>query len=194
MPASRQLVCSALVTFALSACGGEPRSATKPPNVVHREPKGALGCASGMRDAAKRPTAGALVLDSGFIMAFWQAAREPNEVFKASGMRQRFWKAPVVLEAGASIRLSIPASHRHRAALAYADAARAITRVAQGDRRLDFVSCKADGVHATTGWPGGFIVAGPACRVPLTIRENAGRTRRVHISFGRSACDHDRHR
>jgi len=98
----------------------------------------------------------------------------------------------VVLAAGHTATLSVPAEFRKQVSLSYTKRSHdrerppawGALRVADGDHSVAFRACPDHETH----WIGGFVVAGAQC-VPLEITVD-GQTRRRNLAFGvpRHAC------
>ncbi|MDQ3934675.1 MAG: hypothetical protein M3340_08610 [Actinomycetota bacterium] len=94
-------------------------------------------------------------------------------------------KAGLVVEPGTEVVLSVDKRDRRKASLVYRPATRGAERVAEGDRSIRFKACFDD---EPTGWPGGFVLAGPRCvRIVLDIKGQSEPVRR-RLEFGRDSC------
>jgi hypothetical protein len=112
-------------------------------------------------------------------------AGDPRSEYRRRHDRDPGVKAGLVAEPGAAVVLSIDKRDRAKASLVYRPQTRGAVRVAEGDSSIRFESCFEDG---PTGWPGGFILAGPHCvRVVLAI-EGRDKPVRRRLAFGRGTC------
>jgi hypothetical protein len=118
--------------------------------------------------------------------------RTPDE-FRGRNAKYFPSKVLVVVENGAVATVTIPASARRYASLLYDEESFGMggrVRVDAGDHRVTFEACrKGESPFAVreTQFNGAFIVAGPRC-VPLRIRIDGARTRRLAFSFGAGHC------
>jgi hypothetical protein len=101
---------------------------------------------------------------------------------------RRLWdavsKVPVIVQPGTRFDLTVEPPDRGRASLSYRDATRSAKRVADGDPGVRFKACFSD---IRTGWPGGFVVAGPEC-VRIGIQVLGHKPVRRRVQFGRQSC------
>jgi hypothetical protein len=188
---SRVLIATAVVAVAaaviLGARGGSsspelPAGTETPPRTT------TVGCRAGEFPAASTFTDRDLVVGTAAIIGFKTAIAEPDASFRPRQGRDRLWKLPVVLRPSGRLMLSIPREAAQHVRLSYRPSTRGATKVSDGDRTLLFESCRS-GVSggANTGWPGGFIVDGPRCRVPVAVSVGGAPPGRYAISFG-SGC------
>jgi hypothetical protein len=128
------------------------------------------------------------------FVALRYAATQPSADFRRRGGHYQGLKVLAVVEAGATVTLTVPAAERRHLALLYDPAAWKEDnryRLGDGDTAVTFQSCPpeqtppgADG----TQFNGGFLVAGARCAT-LEVATPAWRTpRRVTVSFGAGRC------
>ena len=131
------------------------------------------------------------LLESGTLSAHQR--RQARAALRAAAPDARaVAETAVVLAAGSTATLSVPAAFRRRLSLSYTrqshDRERPPAwgglRVADGDHTVTFRACRDHETH----WIGGFVVAGAGC-LPLDITVD-GRTTRRHLAFGmpRRSC------
>jgi hypothetical protein len=128
------------------------------------------------------------------FVALRYAATQPAADFRRRGGSYQGLKVLAVVEAGATVTLTVPARERRHLSLLYNPAAWKETnryRIADGDTAVTFQSCPpeqtpfgADG----TQFNGGFLVDGPRCAT-LEVSTPEWRTpRRVTVSIGSGRC------
>jgi hypothetical protein len=91
----------------------------------------------------------------------------------------------VIVQPGTRFVLSVERGYRTRASLSYRNATRSAEHVKDGDPAVRFKACFSD---IRTGWPGGFVVAGPGC-VRIKIQLASHKPVRRTLRFGRHPCD-----
>lgn len=117
----------------------------------------------------------------------------PKE-FGRSEEGYRSTKALVAVRNGAAVTVTVPESHRTRAAMLYDRErfGRKRYELSDGHLTVSFLACSEGDGRTSGGWTqfnGGFALAGAQC-LPLEVRipGRAGRSRTV-LSFGAGRCD-----
>jgi hypothetical protein len=101
-------------------------------------------------------------------------------------------KVLVLVEAGATVTVTIPERQRSHAALLYLPSKFDASRVRDGDWQVTFRGCRAGerGLSAGrrhTQFNGGFVVDGPRC-LSLEVRSAGGAPKRVALPFAVGRC------
>jgi hypothetical protein len=186
--------------IALSGAGDPPPSERPPaaqaaqpapPAATARLAVRRLTCANSL-GAARGPGPGrADVLSPPVrLMSLDRFARHPRRHFRATRERDFFAKSPLIVDAGATVRLEIPRRDRAHVSFAYGlgGGTSAASRVEDGAGAL-LVAGTCQGGRPT-GWPGSVVVDGARC-VRLTVRATtrvAAPPATVRIPFGRGTC------
>jgi hypothetical protein len=176
------LGCVAAIAGVVALAGGDDRR--RSPRVPEPAASaGAVGCAQALVDEpVDVPTSDDVVVGPLVLVGARSWARVPRAALAPTRRRDAVAKLPVVLPARATARLAVPRSQRRIAGLSYTAAAREVRRTSSAEPAVRFVAC----ADRRTGWPGGVVLAGPAC-VRLAIRAG-GRTVSRQLEFGRGAC------
>jgi hypothetical protein len=128
------------------------------------------------------------------FVALREAARGPAGEFRRRGSGYPGQKVLVVVEAGATVTVTVPAAERRHLALLYDPASwneRNSYRIADGQPAVTFQACPAEQQPAGadgTQFNGGFVVAGPRCATLEVSTPAAPTPRRVAVSFGAGRC------
>jgi hypothetical protein len=128
------------------------------------------------------------------FVALRHAAHWPAGELRRRGSGYRGQKVLVVVAAGATVTVRVPAAERRHLALLYDPASwndRNSYRIADGQPAVTFQACPAaehpfgaDG----TQFNGGFVVAGPRCATLEVSTPAAPAPRQVVVSFGAGRC------
>lgn len=110
-------------------------------------------------------------------------ARQPRRWMEPSRGRDFTRKIPLVVEAGAPVRIEIPEADRQHVSLVYERDRLDTRRVSAGEGALRFEPC--DNPRGSW-WSGGIRVDGPRC-VRLGVRGDGAR-RIARLPFGRGTC------
>jgi hypothetical protein len=144
-----------------------------------------VGCASQVRQPLAPAGRDDLVVGPTILRAARARARDRPSTYQPRRGRDVVAKVALVVQPGTRLVLSVDRRDRAGARLVYREATRGARHVAKGDGALRFASCFDD---APTGWPGGFIVAGPRCvRILVDIDGHPSAARRT-LGFGRRGC------
>jgi hypothetical protein len=186
------LCAGALAAVTLAQCdsdadsgdsGGSRNSAAAETRAAAHVP--VAGCESLVEQESARLERSDLVVGPVAILGARSHARAPRYEFTPRHGRHVIRKLPVLVQPGTRFVLSVDRRDRRDARLVYREKTRGARRVSEADPALRFGSCFDD---SPTGWPGGFIVAGPRCvRIELDIKGRPGPVRRK-IAFGRGTC------
>lgn len=170
----RTAVASVLAAVAvLAGCGGQERAA-----VVEQPP----GCVEGLEPA--RSTFGPDDVRAGdaVLMDIRAQQRAPWRELWSPRERMAAVKLPVVVPAGATLTLTVPAEARGILALYYDVDEKRPARVTEGAATVTLSACH--GRYPSVGFPGQLLVARRVCDVPLDYEYGAERGR-LELSFGR---------
>jgi hypothetical protein len=128
------------------------------------------------------------------LVALRHAATQPAADFRRRGGGYQGLKVLAVVEAGATVTLTVPTAERRHLALLYDPAAWNEDnryRLGDGDTAVTFQACPPAQTPPGAGgtqFNGGFLVAGARCAA-LEVSTPAWRTpRRVTVSFGAGRC------
>lgn len=151
----------------LSACGGKHRASLLTSSATSHGPRGvAVGCSSAVYgDLAagwRSPRQGAVIVGpiAWPYLSTYSKAR-PSSFASSHGLAPAV-KALAVVNPGAQVTVSVPASERHRLSLDYtsvqprAQTGNAVFRISDGASAITFTPCPG----AQTQFAGGFIASG----------------------------------
>jgi len=141
-----------------------------------------LGPARGTRPQRSDVVAGPVRL-----MALNRFARHARRALRPTRERDFFAKSPLVVDAGATVRLEVPPRDRAHVSFAYgvSRATSSAARVEDGAPAIAVAGTCAGG--RPTGWPGSVVVDGARC-VRLTVHAGGAPPATVRIPFGRATC------
>jgi hypothetical protein len=210
-PWSSTLAAAGLVVALAAACTGEPAGRSGGPTAMPaapttvattRPPAGPAGAfvrtceASVYGDLGGGWRAQSVVVGPLAFVALRYAARQPAADFRRRGGRYQGLKVLAVVEAGATVTLTVPPAERRHLALLYDPAAWREDnryRIGDGDTAVTFQSCPPEQTPAGadgTQFNGGLLVAGSRCATLEVSTPEWSRPRRVTVSFGAGRCHH----
>jgi hypothetical protein len=179
----------AIVVTLLAASGSEPGPAAKPPPNPRTQP-GAVQTGCAQQSGADFP--GAYADRRNLVVG--PLALIGGATFTDAATARRFGgnKFPLLVRAGHSVTVSVPASARRTVSLGYGPLQQGRTLGRRdGHHTVTFVACSPDRVAAShsdgpvTFWSGFVMVSAPSC-APLEVYVDDDRNpRRVKIELGR---------
>jgi hypothetical protein len=128
------------------------------------------------------------------VVALRDAATQPASDFRRRHGRYQGLKALAVVETGATVTLTVPATERRHLSLLYDPATWDEVngyRIADGDTAVTFRSCPPAQTPPGAGgtqFNGGFLVDGPRCAALEVSTPRWRAPRRVTVSFGAGRC------